>query len=207
VVLASVVPLLTPSFIRVGETLSQGRVLEVKPPGYGMEVSYNPPESLGADRFANAVAAYALAKRAVVVVDVGTTTTVDAVSESGRFIGGAIAPGPHFMARALAEGTAQLPMIPPSLSNLAVGRSTHEAIEIGVGQTLVGSVDRLVRRTWRILGEECPVILTGGWGARLAPHLDFTVQVVPRLTLDGLAYCADWVLVGARSEPYVRGGA
>ncbi len=196
VVLASVVPLLTPAFVRVGEALSEGRVLKVAPPGYGMEVSYEPPSSLGADRFANAMAAYALCRQAVVVVDVGTTTTVDAVSAAGRFLGGAIAPGPHFMAQALAEGTAQLPMIPPSLTEGALGGSTHEAIQVGVAQTLVGGVDRLVRRTWRLLGAECPVVLTGGWGARLAPLLDFPVQLVPRLTLEGLALCADYVLIG-----------
>lgn len=194
VVLASVVPLLTPAFVRVGEALAEGQVFEVAPPGYGMEVSYNPPDSLGADRFANALAAYALCRQAVVVVDVGTTTTVDVVSAVGRFLGGAIAPGPHFMAQALAEGTAQLPMIPPSLTEAALGGATHEAIQVGVAQTLVGSVDRLVRRTWRLLGAECPVVLTGGWGARLAPLLDFPVHLVPRLTLDGLALCADYIL-------------
>ncbi len=209
VVLASVVPLLTPAFVRVGEALSEGKVLEVSPPGYGMEVSYAPPDSLGADRFANALAAFALVQRAVVVVDVGTTTTVDAVSATGRFMGGAIAPGPHFMAQALAEGTARLPMIPPSLTQLTdatLGGATHEAIQVGVAQTLVGSVDRLVRRTWRLLGAECPVVLTGGWGARLAPHLDFPVEVVPRLTLEGLAICADHVLGRSRLAPAAKGG-
>jgi type III pantothenate kinase len=214
VVLASVVPMLTPAFVRVGEALSEGRVLEVAPPGYGMEVAYSPPESLGADRFVNAIAAYALVGRAVVVVDVGTTTTVDAVSQSGRFVGGAIAPGPHFMAQALAEGTARLPLIPPSLSDGVLGRETGEAIQVGVAQTLIGSVDRLVRRTWGLLGEECPVVLTGGWGARLEPHLEFPVRLVPRLTLEGLARCADYAHLGGRVdplahrvEPLAKGGA
>lgn len=194
VVLASVVPLLTPAFVRVGETLSDAPILEIVPPGYGMRVRYNPPESLGADRFVNAVAAWSLYRTAVVVVDVGTTITVDAVSGQGEFMGGAIAPGPHFMAQALAEGTARLPHIPPSISDLLIGGATGEAIQVGVGQSLVGTVDRLVRRLWRLLGTETPVVLTGGWGARLEPHLEFPVTLEPFLTLNGLAYCADWAL-------------
>lgn len=196
VILGSVVPFLTPSFVRMGETLSVNPVLEITPPGYGMRVRYCPPESLGTDRFVNAIGAWSIVKRSVVVVDVGTTITVDAVSDQGEFLGGAIAPGPHLMAQALAEGTARLPHIPPIIPDVLSGASTAEAIQVGVGQGLVGSVDRLVRRTWRLLGEDSPVVLTGGWGARLEPHLEFPVRLESRLTLDGLAVCADWVLAG-----------
>jgi type III pantothenate kinase len=193
VVLASVVPLLTPAFLRVAETLAGRSVLEVVPPGYGMTVRYNPPDSLGADRFVNALAAWTMLHRSVVVVDVGTTVTVDTVSDRGEFLGGAIAPGPHFMAQALAHGTARLPLVPPGIPDLLIGTSTAEAIQVGVGQSLVGAVDRLVRRAWRYLGQETPVVLTGGWAQRLRPHLDFAVLLEPRLTLNGLAACADWV--------------
>jgi type III pantothenate kinase len=197
VVLASVVPLLTPAFLRVAETLAAQRVLEVVPPGYGLRVRYHPPDSLGADRFVNAVAAWTMLHRSLVVVDVGTTVTVDAVSDQGEFLGGAIAPGPHFMAQALAQGTARLPLIPPVIPDLLIGTTTAEAIQMGVGQSLAGTVDRLVRRLWRFLGQETPVVLTGGWAQRLRPQLDFPVYLEPRLTLDGLAACADWMRAAA----------
>ncbi len=193
-VIASVVPLLTPSFIRVAETLSRTIPLEVIPPGYGLEVAYQPAESLGADRFVNALAAWHKVHDNVVVVDVGTTATIDAVSRPGVFLGGSIAPGPHFLANALAEGTARLPLIPPNIPDLLIGQSTQQAIMIGVGHGFIGMVNELVVRTWQMLGHQAPVILTGGWARRIQSQLKFSTQLEPMLTLEGLRHAADYAL-------------
>lgn len=192
IVLASVVPLLTPALVRVGEVIGRLAPLEVSPPGYGLGVRYDPPEALGADRFLNALSAWQRMQRSVVIVDAGTTATIDAVNGQGEFIGGAIAPGPHFLADALANGTAKLPHIPPSVPNLMIGHSTQTAIQVGVGYGFVGIVEALVGRAWQALGESAPVVLTGGWAARIQPYLGFSSSLEPRLTLDGLIVAAEY---------------
>lgn len=202
VVLGSVVPLLTPALVRVGEVLGKRPPLEIVPPGYGMAVRYDPPEALGTDRFLNALAAYDLVGGAVVVVDAGTTATVDAVNSAGEFLGGAIAPGPHFLSEALAQGTAKLPHIPPAFPRFTIGHSTQTAIQVGVGHGFVGMVDALVGRAREALGTDAVVVLTGGWGARLRPHLSFATRLEPRLTLHGLVLAhARAALNASEQEP------
>ncbi len=192
VVLASVVPLLAPVFHRVASALSDAEPLEITPPGYGLKVQYSPPESLGPDRFVNALAAWRKYRTNLVVVSVGTTATVDAVSEDGVFLGGIIAPGPHFLAQALSQGTARLPLIPPGFPDCIMGNNTGEAIAIGVGHGFIGMVTELIGRTRQVVGENSPIILTGGWSRRIMPHLRFEVHLEPTLTLDGLRYAAEY---------------
>jgi len=81
IVLASVVPLLTPALMRVGEVIGRRLPMEVSPPGYGLRVQYDPPEALGADRFLNALSAWHRLQRSLVVVDAGTTATIDATTQ------------------------------------------------------------------------------------------------------------------------------
>ncbi len=190
-IVASVVPILTPFFLRVVESVSLALPMEVVPPGYGLQVDY-PPENLGADRFVNALAAWQLTRKSVVVVDVGTTATVDAVVD-GVFLGGAIAPGPHFFTQALAQGTARLPHITPAIEPWFIGKNTEQAILAGVGQGFVGMVKELVARTRADIGQDAEVVLTGGWSQRVAPHLGFPVRLEPRLTLEGLRYADQWL--------------
>ncbi|MCL5116270.1 MAG: type III pantothenate kinase [Firmicutes bacterium] len=190
-IVASVVPLLTPFFLRVVQSVSLAQPEEVVPPGYGLGVDY-PAQNLGPDRFVNALAAWEITHRSVVVVDVGTTATVDAVVD-GVFIGGAIAPGPHFLAQALAEGTARLPQVMPVIQPWSIGKNTEEAIHAGVGQGFVGMVKGLIENTRGTIGKDAPVILTGGWSQRLQPYLGFPVQWEPRLTLEGLRYADQWL--------------
>lgn len=193
-IIGSVVPLLTPIFLRVADTLTDTVPMEVSPPGYGLAVDYVPPDSLGADRFVNALAAWQKYRVDLVVVDVGTTATIDAVSGSGRFLGGTIAPGPHFLVRALAEGTARLPHILPVIPEQRIGHSTQEAIAVGVGHGFIGMVNALIARTRSVLGAAAPVILTGGWAGRIQAQLATPVRLEPLLTLEGLRYAARWTV-------------
>lgn len=190
VVLACVVPLLGPIFHRVAGALSDAPLLEVTSPGYGLKVQYNPPDSLGADRFASALGAWYKYHTNLVVVGVGTTTTVDVVSRERVFLGGVIAPGPHFLAQAVTDGTTHLPLIPPSFPDHLLGVNTHEAIAVGVGHGFIGMLHELVLRTGQKCGERTAIILTGGWAQRVLPHLAFEATWDPTLTLDGLRYAA-----------------
>jgi type III pantothenate kinase len=150
--------------------------------------------SVGIDRLAAAAAASLVkpADRPAVVVDCGTAVTVDMVAADGRFLGGAILPGPALMARALGEGTSKLPTVaalvggaPPAMP----GRSTEEAIAAGIGHGIRGAVARLVAEARAASGAAPVTILTGGWADAVRDVLPDAVAI-PDLVLTGIALAA-----------------
>lgn len=160
-----------------------------------LEISVAEPHTVGIDRLAAAAAAAVVRRqgRAAIVVDCGTAATVNLVSASGAFLGGAILPGPALMARALAEGTSKLPAVvalerdaPPPMP----GRSTHEAIAAGIGWGIRGAVARLVDEARAALGGDADIILTGGWRGAVRDALPEAVDM-PDLVLAGIALAAE----------------
>ena len=153
-----------------------------------MENRCQPPEAVGADRLANAVAAYDEFNATCLIVDAGTAVTVDAVSAAGpAFLGGAILPGISLAAYALAKGTALLPNLALREPGPAIATSTTAAITSGVARGLAGAVDRLVSdMTDELHGCE-RVLLTGGDADQLARLCKTPMVVRPHLTLRGLA--------------------
>jgi type III pantothenate kinase len=135
------------------------------------------PETVGADRLAQASAAWERTRGACVVVSLGTAITIDVVSRRGEFLGGLIAPGLRLMARALHEHTALLPEVEPARMASPVGRHTADAIRAGISFAAEGLIrSSLSRSRGRVFG-------TGG-DARLFRDL-FDV-VVPDLALEGV---------------------
>ena len=152
-----------------------------------IEVRCDSPDAVGADRLANAVAAWAEFRAACIVVDAGSAVTVDAVSADGAFVGGAIIPGVALSARALAEGTALLPELEIAGSEAAIGSSTAAAMASGVLRGLAGAVDRLVAEIGEELGGAGHVLATGGDAGRLAQLCRTKFEPRPHLALTGLA--------------------
>jgi type III pantothenate kinase len=148
---------------------------------------YEPPVAVGADRLANAAAAYAELRAACIVVDAGTAVTVDAVSAEGAFQGGAILPGAVLMARALTEGTALLPELELAGTESAIGRSTAAAMSSGVLRGLAGAIDRLIADAREELGGAEHVLITGGDAERLRGLTATRMDHRPHLGLAGLA--------------------
>ena len=147
------------------------------------------PGRVGTDRRLAALAAHRRAGGACIVVDAGTAVTVDAVDDAGTFLGGAIFPGPGLMARSLADGTAQLPLVEiasGAADGPAVGRSTEAAIRSGVTRALAGAVERLVRDVAEALGSDVSVYATGGYAPPPEDRGGSGWQVVPDLVLEGL---------------------
>ena len=160
-----------------------------------LEIMVAEPHRVGIDRLAAAAAAGLVRRpgRGVVIVDGGTAATVDLVSASGAFLGGAILPGPALMARALAEGTSLLPAVaaleqetPPVMP----GRSTQDAIAAGIGWGIRGAIARLVEEARASIGVEADVILTGGWRGVVRDALPGAIEM-PELVLAGIALAAD----------------
>lgn len=153
----------------------------------GIAVCVDHPEATGADRLANAAAAWQREHRAVVVADVGTAVSVSAVDGDGRYVGGAIAPGPEVALTGLISRAERLPdpgLEPPAS---AIGAGTVEAMRAGMAYGFAGLVDRLAAETLRALGApDGPVLLTGGHAGWLDPFLRVPHAHVPELTLLGL---------------------
>ncbi|MBN2583091.1 MAG: type III pantothenate kinase [Planctomycetes bacterium] len=151
-----------------------------------MPIDVERPERVGIDRLLAALAAWRTVRGSVIVVDVGTATTVDAVDGDGRFLGGAILPGPSLGAWALHEKTAALPQV--ALDGLveAVGRNTEKAIRSGLLFGAAGAVERLVAEQKKFLGGAARVVGTGGGLGALAPLITCVDEVRDALVLEGL---------------------
>ena len=154
------------------------------------------PHRVGIDRLAAASAAMLVkpADRPAIIVDCGTAATVDLVSATGDFLGGAILPGPSLMTKALAEGTSRLPEVAALEQGIVPampGRSTQEAIAAGVGWGMRGAVARLVEEAKKAFGDgPAPeLFLTGGWRAAVRDAVPEAIDV-PDLVLCGIALAA-----------------
>lgn len=154
----------------------------------GVSSGYAAPETLGPDRWAALIGAWHLTGAACVVVNVGTTMTVDALSAEGVFLGGCIVPGATLMRDALARDTANLTAREGAFSYFP--DNTGDAIFSGAINALAGAVERMVRYLEESAGAAPPVVLSGGGAALIEKRLNAAVTVVDNLVLEGLLQIA-----------------
>jgi type III pantothenate kinase len=186
VVVASVVPDVTQAIRELAE-----RYLPFPPvivgPGTktGVPVLTDNPREVGADRVVNALAAFTRFGGPAIVVDFGTGTNFDIVSEAGEFLGGVIAPGLQISAQSLFTRAARLTRVELSAPRSAIGKSTVEALQAGLIFGTAGEVDGIVER---IRGElpGAITIATGGLAPVVIPHCRTIDHHEPWLTLEGL---------------------
>ncbi len=157
-----------------------------------LKMGYRTPATLGMDRLAAAGAAHRFfgrddrdRTRSVVVVDAGTAVTVDAVSATGVFRGGAIAPGPAISLSALSKGTSLLPEVPMDVPDKPIGRSTAEALQSGILFGFTDAVAGLIRRVKEQIRKNPYVVATGGWAPFLSRHVPAIDRVEEDLVLYG----------------------
>ena len=154
----------------------------------GVGIDYPKPATIGADRLANAAAAWARFGGPVIVVDFGTAVSFDVVSAEGKYVGGVIAPGLEAMTHYLHTRTALLPEIsliePPS----AIGKNTKHAMLSGAVHGYRGLVREILREVGDEMGKprKLAVVATGGYAELIAAKLPEIRKVVPELTLEGL---------------------
>ena len=151
----------------------------------GMPILYDNPKEVGPDRIADAVAAYEKYGGPTVVVDFGTANTIEAISEKGEYLGGAIIPGIEISLDALfgrAAALRRVELVPP---RNVIGKSTVESIQSGAIYGFSGQVDAMVDRFQEELGD-CTVVATGGLAELIIPHSRTIEHFEPWLTLEGL---------------------
>ncbi|MNZ77347.1 Type III pantothenate kinase [compost metagenome] len=187
VIISSVVPPL----MHVLEELCE-KYLKRKPlivgPGIktGLNLRYENPREVGADRIVNAVAAIEQYGGPLVVVDFGTATTFDCVDAQGNYLGGAIVPGIGISTEALYQRASKLPRIELEKPKKVIGRNTVHAMQAGIIFGYAGQVDGIVDRIRKEMNAEPKVIATGGLAELIASESDSIQEVNPWLTLEGL---------------------
>ena len=152
----------------------------------GVRIRMDNPREVGTDRIANAAAAHHLYRGPVIIVDLGTATTFDTVSEEGDYLGGAIATGIGTAAEALFAKATALPRVELVHPKQAIGTNTVAAMQSGVVFGYVGLVEGIVARIQQELGEKAKVVATGGYAELIAKETTVIDEVNPDLTLVGL---------------------
>lgn len=192
VIISSVVPPVMYSLERaVAKYLGKKPIVVTNKLDLGLNIKYENPRDVGADRLVNAVAALEKYKEDVIVVDFGTATTFCAVTKTGDYLGGAICPGIKISVEALFAKTSKLPRIELTPTKTVIGRTTVESMQSGVIHGYVGQVDYMVRLIREEMGVNARVIATGGL-SRMISEESSTIDVIePNLTLDGLRIIYD----------------
>lgn len=186
-IVASVVPQLTERWVQVFERYLAIEALVVDSKmTTGIKILYEEPQSIGADRIVDAVAAFRQFGGPACIVDFGTATTFDAITQKGEYLGGAITPGIQIAAEALFHRTAKLPRVELAPPPSAIGRNTLHAMQSGLLFGYVSLVNGMVERFRRELGDEMKVIATGGLAELVSKETQIIQFVAPWLTLDGL---------------------
>jgi type III pantothenate kinase len=187
IIVACVVPSLVPILREMGQKYFSCDPIMVGPGiKTGISISYKNPTEVGADRIVNAVAAFSKHKKSLIIVDFGTATTFDAVSNKGEYLGGAIFPGVNISMEALFKNTAKLPRVDLVTPERVIGKSTVESIQSGGVHGVAGMVNHIVTKMREEMGGKAMVIATGGISNSFLAELDIIDEVDPFLTLDGL---------------------
>ncbi|MFC1574575.1 type III pantothenate kinase [Gemmatimonadota bacterium] len=187
-VVGSVVPSVTERIRRAMEGLFSGPTFVVGPGAdLPVRLDVEEPQTVGADRIVNTLAAKELFGRDTLAVDLGTATTFDCITADGVFMGGVIAPGVQVGMEWLGLRAAKLPRVEFRPPSTVIGRRTESCMESGVFYGTVDAIDGMVERIRAEWGSpDILVVATGGYAAVLAPHCRYVDRVEPFLTLQGL---------------------
>ncbi len=152
-----------------------------------MPILYSNPAEVGADRIVNAVAAYHKHKTSLIVIDFGTATTFDCISEKGEYLGGAISPGIMIASEALFRKASKLPRVEIFVRpENVIGKDTIDSIKSGIIFGYAGLVDGIVSRMSTEMGTSPKVVATGGLASLMIQVCEVIEEVDSDLTLEGL---------------------
>lgn len=160
----------------------------INPKSCSLPIAIENIDELGADRIVNSVAGYNKYKKSIIIVDFGTATTFDSISDDGVYLGGAISPGIIIASEALFNKASKLPRVdifkPPKF---AIGTNTKKSIQSGILYGYAGLVDGIVRRIISEMGDPKPFVIATGGLSRLISSLSETIDKIEiELTLEGL---------------------
>jgi type III pantothenate kinase len=186
-IISSVVPPLTQTLKMAMERLGIGEILVVGPGiKTGLRILLDNPAQLGSDRVADAVGAIDLYPTPLILIDMGTATTVSVIDREKNFLGGLIIPGLRVSLESLASRTSQLPTISLTPAKKVIGTNTVDCMKSGIMYSTACSIDGLIERIEEELGEKCTVIATGGLSPLVIPLCKKNIVLDEDLLLKGL---------------------
>ncbi|MBN1350214.1 type III pantothenate kinase [candidate division KSB1 bacterium] len=152
----------------------------------GINILYQTPDTVGADRLCNAIAGYSKFGGPLVIVDFGTATTLDVLTETGDYLGGIIAPGLELTASVLHQRAAMLPRVALKFPPRIIGNTTETSIQSGLMYGSIEMIDGMIRRIEAELERPVIAIATGGLAYAFSDQSQRLTQIEPHLTLEGL---------------------
>ena len=153
----------------------------------GLNIKYDNPKQVGADRIVNAVAAIEKYGYPLIIVDFGTATTFCAISDKAEYLGGTICPGLKISSEALFNGAAKLPRVELIKPGKTICKATVEAMQAGIIYGYVGQVEKIISMMKKELGsEDIKVVATGGLSSLIHSETDSIDHIDKFLTLEGL---------------------
>jgi type III pantothenate kinase len=192
-VISCVVPTLLDVIVKALKSYFDVNPLVVEPGiKTGMPILYHNPKDVGADRIVNAVAAFDEYKSSVIVVDFGTATTFDCVSENGEYLGGTIATGILVSAEALFGSASKLPRVEIVTPKTVIGKNTVHSMQSGLVFGYAGLVDGIVSRIKDEMGSSPKVVATGGLASVIASESKSLQYIDEFLSLKGLRLVYEW---------------
>lgn len=156
----------------------------------GINIKYDNPKEVGADRIVNAVAAHEIYKKSLIIIDFGTATTFCVITQNGDYLGGVICPGMQIASDALFERAAKLPRVELSKPKNIICKNTVSSMQSGIIYGYIGQVDYIVnkiKKEMKDLNESEPLVVATGGLSNLIYECSTTIDIVnPILTLQGL---------------------
>lgn len=191
-IVSSVVPPATASVVPALKRIT-GKEPLVVGPGLrtGLNIRIDNPAQLGTDLAVDAVAAIARYEKPLIVIDMGTATTITAISEKGEFLGGSIHPGVRISLEALSGRAAQLPVINIDAPGKVIGKNTIDCMRSGAVYGAAAMLDGMIDRIEEELGQPCTAVATGGLAGEVTKHTRREIHYDPDLLLEGLRILYD----------------
>lgn len=187
VIIASVVPPVMYTLINaIRKYLHVQPVIAGRDVDIGVENCYTNPREVGVDRLVNAVSAIRQYGKPLIIVDIGTATTFDAIDGNGAYQGGAIFPGLKVAMEALFLKASKLPRVDIERPEHAIGKTTVQSMQSGAVRGYVGALTGIISDIKAELGGSARVVATGGMGRMMAEYCGLIDEVDPNLTLEGL---------------------
>lgn len=186
-IISSVVPPITNVVREAAEKIIHGKV-QVVGPGLktGLNILIDNPGTLGSDQVVDAVAALNEYPVPLIVIDMGTATTISVINEKKQYLGGMILPGIGISLSALAERTSQLPHITLEAPKRIIGKNTIECMKSGIVHGNAACIDGMIERIEEEQGQKMTVVATGGLAKVIVPHCKKDVILDNDLLLKGL---------------------
>lgn len=187
IIVASVVPPLDSTLAAMSRRyFHRGALFVTSATDTGLTILYENPRDVGADRIVNSVAAFQKYGGPLVVVDLGTAITFDAVSAEGEYLGGLICPGIGISVQGLFTKTARLPLVDFLKPDTLIGVNTIGSMQSGLYYGAIGTIDGILERLILELGPRTRALATGGQAELIVDGSKYIRQVDPDLTLEGL---------------------